>query len=349
VRSVPGNARKNGTVPVFFSQSMKVKYIVVITLLGFVSTVALFINQRNASHEQNKQKIIELGKSGQYDDSLKLLEELKNRYPNDKKFYAGIYYHIVDGYYETQRLTDAKYLLDKALREFPKEESIRSLYAKVLIKLDKRQEAEAVLRDFPHDVDSFEEDLKARLIDIWTKYNLAAAHSLLGHKDLAILYMTAVVFHESTKDTEQVNRIMEHVREDDDFRSIRSDARFLYFQQLLGAETIENAIIFMTEKLEDIRAATREYYEEGEEAEKVLMTLNQISEEVQQLKVVAPLMLRIKENLLDYAKATMRNISSSEAITRSINDDARLQSKNMLDDLYTSLAKQLKEFKRSEF
>lgn len=284
-------------------------YISIPFLFCFVLFCHSAFPQPGKSFDEYKTEIINLGKAKEFDEALRLLEKTKKKFPKEKQFQASIYYHIADGYYVTGKLEKVLALLEMVSREYPTDNAIWALYARALIKNQQKERALEILKQFPSNFGNFEEDLKRMPLDIWTKYSLAASYALLGDRDLGVLYMHSVLFHQPVKQPEDIDRIFWHFEKDPDFDSLRDDNRYLFFANAVGAETFEDASAMLQELLRSARDAVKKFSLEKASAEETAESLQDSLENLEKIKTVAPILVRIQREMIHCLEKTQEKVS----------------------------------------
>lgn len=262
--------------------------------------------QPGKSFGEYKTEIINLGNMKKFDETLRLLEEAKREFPEEKKFQASIYYHTAYGYYSEGEVGKALSILEKSTQEYPSENKILALYSRTLIKNNRKEEALEILEKFPKNLGTFEEDLKKAFLDIWTTYNLAASYALLGNTDLAVLCLSTLF---SVKDYDP-KVSFSHVEEDPDFDSLRGEQRYEFLIGMALAEDFDDAVAKLEKELELAREIVGNLYARSTFPDESLRFLQESLKTIERIYTVAPILIRIQRVFTDYLQKAIEKASA---------------------------------------
>jgi len=285
------------------------------------------------SFEQYKIEIINLSKADRFKEALDLLEESRKIFSKQRQYHAALCYHLASGYYEKGRFNDGKAFLKRIIQEHSSYDWLLALYVKFLIKTGENDKALAILGRYPNDPDSFTEDLKRTPIDSLTAYNIAASYALLGKSDISILYLGAFWFSQDTGLEERFGS----VHRDSDFNIMHNDQRYVFVQEMARAQDFDEVATMIAKELERARESTKRFFHQEKSAEDILETLRKIREDIRKVRTVAPILIEIQEQEINYIN-TLTEVVSGE----------KEQSLEALEETYNKIARSIEGAKASQ-
>jgi hypothetical protein len=307
------------------------------TAACFFLSSALFLYSgcvdRSKPFEQYEIEINKLNKEQQSGKALALLEDAKMRFPENKKFQINNYYRIAFDFYRQGRLNQSCSLLEKISKEYSDSDVVWALFARVLIRKGDFEAAENILKRYPNNPDSFADDIKKKRLSIWVNYNLAACYALSGKKDLALEYLSLVLFGEGF----DMKKSFLNIDQDPDFTSLRNDKRYVFLKGVAFSENFDDAIVVLEKQVMHLRELIVKIGQKQFVGAESIKELSEIRKNIYEIHTVAPLLMEIQRKGIDCIDQMIQMIASDSGLAPGV-FEARCQ--EIIRDLQTAKASQ---------
>ncbi len=291
-------------------------------------TVGVFafssFSEAGKTFEDYKKEVEVLNKEKRYKEMETLLGDLTKEFPNQSIFFIKSYYRAAIGYYEAEKINEAKEITQKALTSYPSDRSLRIIYARILIRLENISTANKILKEYPHEFGNFLQDMQISTLELWARYDLAACYSLLKDSNMSFAYASTVFFSQSIPEPDDLIRILNAFEEESDFIFLRQDKRYIELKRMILSSPFDAAIVDLGNHFEQVGKTLNAIKRQEMPVAIGVTELVKAKNDISNIQTVAPALIEVQRKIIVYLDDMLKILNSSSLIPESF--DSRYES-----------------------